>query len=68
MAKLDDDVVAGLYFIKHLLPASFLEERQRGAPVGSMIVYHDIVVKEALKRHTPPALQLSFRKIFISRR
>ena len=66
MAELDNHVVTWFHLLQHLIPTSFVNERQRGTAVHGMVVNDDIVIEETLQGHPPPSLQLTFRKVFVS--
>ena len=58
MSELDDDIVAGLHLLEHLVPAALVDEALRGAAVDGMVVDGDHLLVEVLLQHHRPAALL----------
>ena len=65
MTKLDNDVVARLQALEHLIPTPLTDKGERRATVDSVVIDKDVIVEIALKSHAPAALLFAFRDILI---
>ena len=65
MSKLDEDVVAGLNFVEHLVPTAFVDETLGGAAVDGMVIHYDMGVEILLEHHTPTAFLFASGGVFV---
>lgn len=57
MSELNDNIIARLDFVKHLLPSALIDKTLRTSAIHSMVIYENLVIETTLEYHTPTSLR-----------
>ena len=65
MSELNDNIIARLDFVMHLLPSALIDKTLRTSAIHSMVINENLVIETTLEYHTPTSLRTTLESRFL---